>query len=268
MEKTIEPAHEHHAAHHRMAFFRQSGWMMIAATAGGGFMYVVHMVAKQMPKGEYGVFTTLLQVISLMAIPATGLQMIFAQQFAAAITEEQRRTAISTFRIVLRGIFTIWVVMAVAVAVLWKQALAGLQISNPAALAATVGVGLAALMMPNIMGVMQGRQNFLWLGWAAIINGAGRFLVVCVVVLLLHGWAAGAMSAVFLGMTAAVVIGVWQVRDIWRTQLVKVAWGEWLSRAVPLTLGIGVATFMLSADMIFAQNFSRATRPGFTPPPA
>ena len=238
-----------------MAFFRQSGWMMIAATAGGGFMYVVHMVAKQMPKGEYGVFTTLLQVVSLMVIPASGLQMIFAQQVAAAITEEQRRVAISTFRIVLRGIFIIWLVMAATVAIFWKQALAGLQISNPAALAAAVGVGLAAMMMPVVLGVMQGRQNFLWLGWAAIFNGAGRFAAVCLVVLLLHGWAAGAMSAVFLGMTGAVVIGVWQIRDVWRAALVKVAWGEWLRRAVPLTLGFGVATFMLSADMIFAQNF-------------
>jgi O-antigen/teichoic acid export membrane protein len=253
--KTPEPAPEHHAAHHRMAFFRQSGWMMIAATVGGGFMYIVHMVAKQMPKGEYGVFTTLLQVISLMAIPAAGLQMIFAQQVAAAITEEQQRMAISTFRIVLRGIFFIWIIMAVTVAIFWKQALAGLQISNPAALAATVGVGLAAMMMPIVLGMMQGRQNFLWLGWAAIFNGAGRFIVICVVVVLLHGWAAGAMSAVFLGMTGGVMIGAWQIRDVWRTTLVKVAWGEWLRRAVPLTLGFGVATFMLSADMIFAQNF-------------
>lgn len=237
--------------------------MMIAATAGGLLMYVVHKVAKEMPKNEYGVFTTLLQVVSLMVIPAGGLQMIFAQQVAAAVTDEQRRAAISTFRIVLRGIFSIWLLMAVTVTIFWKQALAGLQINNPTALAATVGVGLAAMMMPVMMGMLQGRQNFLWLGWAAIVNGAGRFAVICVVVLMLHGWAAGAMGGVFLGMTAAVVVGVWQIRDVWQTETVPVAWGEWLRRAVPLTLGFGVATFMLSADMIFAQHFFPRDQTGF-----
>lgn len=262
--KTPEPAPVHSAAHHRMAFFRQSGWMMIAATAGGAFMYCVHPIASRgMPKDEYGVFTALLQVISLMGIPAGGLQMIFAQQVAAAITEEQRRLVISTFKRVLQGIFCIWVLIAVVVAIFWKQAAAGLQLSNPAALAASVGVGLSALMMPTVLGMMQGRQNFLWLGWANILNGVGRFLAVCVVVLLLHGWAAGTMCAVFLGMTGAVVIGIWQVRDVWRTAIVKVAWGEWLGRAVPLTLGFGVATFMLSADMIFVQHFFPREQTGF-----
>ena len=48
--------------------------MMIATVAGGAFMYAVHKAAKQMPKEEYSVFTTLVQFITLMDVPAIGLQ--------------------------------------------------------------------------------------------------------------------------------------------------------------------------------------------------
>ena len=237
--------------------------MMLASTAAGVLMYAVHMVAKLMPKEEYGLFTTLLQVISLMAIPAIGLQMVFAQQAAAAVTDEQRRGVVGTFRGVWRAIFFIWLAMAAIVGVLWNQTLAGLKIGNPAALIITVIIGLVAMWMPLVLGVLQGRQNFLWLGWTYIFNGIGRFGMVCVIVLLFHGWAAGAVSAVLLGMTAVMVIGGWQIRDVWRTETAPVDWNEWLRMVVPLTLGLGAATFMLSADMVFTRKFFPAEQTGY-----
>ena len=229
--------------------------MMLTATASGALMYAVHMVARLMPKEEYGLFTTLLQVISLMAIPAVGLQTIFAQQAASVVNAEQQCGVISAFRGVCRAIFFIWLVMAVIVGVFWNQTLIGLKIGNPAALVVTVVIGLVAMWMPLVTGMLQGRQNFLWLGWTNIFNGVGRFGMVCVIVLLFHGWAAGAVSAVLLGMTAVIVIGGWQIRDVWRTETAPVDWNEWLRRVVPLTLGLGAAAFMLSADMVFTRKF-------------
>jgi O-antigen/teichoic acid export membrane protein len=251
------------SSHHRAAFFRQSGWMMLTATAGGVLMYAVHMVAKLMPKEEYGLFTTLLQVISLMAIPAIGLQTVFAQQAAAAVTDEQQRRVTSTFRGVWRAVFFIWLAMAAVVGVFWNQTLAGLKIGNPAALVVTVIIGLVAMWMPLVMGMLQGRQNFLWLGWTNIFNGVGRFAMVCVIVLLFHGWAAGAVSAVLLGMMVVIVIGGWQIRDVWRTETAPVDWNDWLRRVVPLTLGLGAAAFMLSADMVFTRKFFLAEQTGY-----
>jgi O-antigen/teichoic acid export membrane protein len=241
---------------HHVTFFRQSGWMMMATTASGLLMWAVHpIVSRVMPPGEYGVFGTLMTVATLMGIPAVGLQPVFAQQAAAAVTEEQQRVVASEFRAVWRAIFFIWLGMALVAGVFWKQALAGLKIQNPAALAATVAIGLAAMWMPLVMGILQGRQNFFWLGWANILNGAGRLGLICVIVWLFHGWAAGAMSAVFLGMMAVVVIGGWRVRDVWKIEGARVQWKNWLGRVVPLTLGLGAALFMLCADLIFTQNF-------------
>ena len=227
-------------------------------------MYAVHfVVSREIPKGEYGVFTTLLQVISLMGIPAIGLQPVIAQQQAAAITDEQQRVVASEFRGIFRGIFYIWLAMVVLVAVFWHQTLAGLQIENSAALGLAVVIGLASMWNPLIAGILQGRQNFFWLGWTNIFNGVGRFGIVCILIFLFHVWAAGSMSAVLLGMMAVIVIGGWLIRDVWKIKPVPVAWRNWLKRVIPLTLGLGAATFMLSADMIFTQSFFPREQTGF-----
>ena len=259
-ETTAPPS----AAHHRMTFFRQSGWVMMTMTLAGGVMYAVHpIVARHVSKEEYGVFTALLQVVSLMGIPAAGLSPVFAQQAASAVTETQQQAVASTFKGVCRAIFFVWLAMSAVVAIFWKQVLAGLQINNPLALAATVAVGLVAMWMPVVMGLMQGRQNFIWLGWINIINGVGRLGMICLMVVVLGAMAAGAMTAVFIGMAAVVALGAWQTRDVWATAQSKVKWLEWLQRVVPLTLGLGVGTFMLSADMIFVQKYFPAEKTGF-----
>src|ERR1041385_1434554 len=237
-------------ATHRAAFFRQSGWMMIATTAGGVFMYAVHMVAKLMPKDEYGVFTTLAQILTLMGIPAIGLQTVFAQQAAPALTDEHHRGLAGVLRAVMKAIFFLWLLMAGVIFVFRHNVLAGLKIANPAALTMTVIIGLAAMWFPIMMGLLQGRQNFLWLGWAAIFNGVGRFAAICVIVLLLHGYAAGGMCAIFIGLVIAVLLGAWHNRDYWQLAPAPIVWGEWLARVVPLTLGLGAAMFMLGALLV------------------
>jgi O-antigen/teichoic acid export membrane protein len=255
-------ASEKHA--HHIKFFQQSGWLMFSATAGGALMYCVHpIVSRNVPPAEYGVFTTLLQAISLMGIPAVGLQPVIAQQAAAAITDEQQRVVASEFRAVWRAIFFIWLAMIFVVAIFWRQTLTGLKIENSAALAAALVVGLASMLMPLVGGILQGRQNFFWLGWMNILNGVGRLCFIAVIVLLFHGWASGAMNGVFLGIMAAVLVGGWQIRDIRKMKKVPVEWSNWLGRVIPLTLGLGAATFMLSADMIFTQNFFPREQTGF-----
>ena len=237
--------------------------MMIATTAGGVLMYAVHMIARRMPKEEYGLFTTLLQVVAQIGIPAVGLQGVFAQQAAGAMTPEHERELVGVFRGVLRGTFFIWLVMAAAAFVFREPIMAALKISNPAALWMTVVIGLAALWRPIIQGVLQGRQNFLWLGNVMITDGLGRFAAVCVTVGLLANYAAGGMVAVLFGFLVVTIVGGWFCRDCFRGEAAPMNWGAWLRRVVPLTLGLGVGTFMLTADMIFVQHFFPEKQTGF-----
>jgi O-antigen/teichoic acid export membrane protein len=229
--------------------------MMLAATLGGLMMYLVHKVASQMPKAEYGAFATLLNIVGQMGIPAVGLQGIFMQQAAASLNPEHERELAGVFRGVLRGTFIVWLIMAGIVFLLRNPILQSLDISNPAALWFTVLAGLAALWRPVFMGVLQGRQNFLWCGWTAILEGTARFGGVWLMVGLLGAYAAGAQCAVLLASCVVLVIGSWFTRDCFRGEAVPMDWRAWLARVVPLTLGLGVGTFMLSADMIFVRRF-------------
>ena len=237
--------------------------MMIATTAGGVFMYAVHMVARRMPKEEYGLFTTLLQAVSLMCLPAVGLQGIFAQQSAGATTVRHERELAGVFRGVLRATFFIWLLMAVAAIVFRDQIMTKLQIANPAALWVAVAIGLANMWRPLVQGVLQGRQNFFWLGNVTIVDGIGRFLGVLLIVGLLGHFAAGAMTSVLIGSGVVLLVGGWFCRDCMQGEVHPMLWGGWLGRVVPLTFGLGVGTFMLAADMIFVQRFFPAEQTGF-----
>jgi O-antigen/teichoic acid export membrane protein len=248
---------------HHITFFRQSGWMMLATTLGGAMMYACHMPASRMPKEEYGAFTTLLYVIGQMGIPAVGLQGVFMQQAAAALNPEHERELAGVMRGVLRGTFLLWLIMAAAVFLLRDQIGHALGISNPAALWIAVLTGLVFLWRPVVLGVLQGRQNFLWCGWTAILEGAVRLGGVFLIVGLLKGYAAGALTAVLAGSCATLMIGGWFSRDCFRGEAVPMIWPAWLARVVPLTLGLGVSTFMLGADMIFVRHFFPPAQTGY-----
>ena len=110
------------------AFFRQSGWLMIAYDGERRIdVCGASSCRAKCRRAEYGVFTTLLQVVSLMTIPAVGLQLVFAQQTAAALTDEQQRVVASEFRAVWRAIFFIWLAMALVGGVFWKQSAGGFE---------------------------------------------------------------------------------------------------------------------------------------------
>ena len=257
------------AEKHHITFFRQTGWMLMASTTSGLMMYLVHFVAtgkltgRGMPTSEYGVFTALLQVVTMMTIPTAGIQQVIAQQEAGAITEEKKRVVASEFKGVAMAMFFLWLIIAVIIGVFSKQVSASLQIQNPTALLITVLIGLTSLWMPAVQGLLQGRQNFLWLGFMQITGGIGRLGGVFVLVAILGYWAAGAMGAVLIGMAGLVAIGLWQTRDVWSIERVPVQWRNWLGRVIPLTLGLGAANFMLSVDMPVTQHFFPKEQTGF-----
>jgi O-antigen/teichoic acid export membrane protein len=223
----------------------------------------VHKVAKEMPKAEYGVFMTLLQVLNMMTIPAMGLQLVFVQQTVAALARGETRQLTGTVRGVLKVAFILWVVIAGVALIFQGQIAAAYKIQNPAAIWATVAMALVAAVNPVVMGLLQGKMNFLWLGIAAMLNGAGRLIGIAIIVLILGGYAAGAMGGAVIGMSLAVAVAAWHTRDIWAGPSEPIQWRPWLGRVVPLTLGFGTSTVMLSWDMIVVQRFFPQDLTGF-----
>ncbi len=229
--------------------------MVIATLVGGIFFYAVHIFAAKMPPDEYGVFNALLQVLNQMAIPAVGLQTIFVQQSAMADSERHRRELTGAVRSVLTGTFIIWIVAVVIVLVFQKHILEVYKIQNPVALWATLGLGLAALWTPVTTGLLQGQQNFLWLGINSMLPALVRLVMIALIVAVFGGYAAGATVGVLLSMGVGVALGLWKTRYLWSGKADPFIWTPWLWRVLPLTLGLGATTFMFTWDMIAVQRF-------------
>ncbi|MCC6232280.1 MAG: hypothetical protein IT580_06520 [Verrucomicrobiales bacterium] len=237
-----------------LSFFRQGGWMLLAGGLAGVCFSLTHTPASQMAvPSEYSVFTTLLDSLYLLMIPAGGLQAAFAQMAATALDEEARARVRSAAWRVLAVVTGLWLLVVLATWIYLPALMRTWQIRNPWALAWTLGIGLTGLWCPVFAGLLQGRQRFFWLGNAQVISGAGRLVAVTFAVVVLGGLAAGAMAGAFAGAMASVVLSAaasW--RDWWGPRSAAVTWG-WVKPCVALTLGLGVGSVMLSADTLFVQ---------------
>ena len=235
-------------------FFKQAGWLVAANLGCGVFMFAVHPLVSRLDPAEYGVFATLLKVFLLLGVPAAGLQAVFALQTATAKAPAAQAELAATLRAVLRAAFALWLLVLATGLVFSEAICTALKISNPAALWATLGLGLTSLWLPVLRGALQGRQDFAGFGWTLIMDGVGRFSAVLVLVILLHGQAASAMAASLFSQLAAAGLAWHATRELRAVAGGTFAWRPWLTRVLPLTLGMGAVMFISTADAVFVQS--------------
>ena len=224
-------------------------------------MWAVHLLNKKIPAAEYGVFGVLLAVV--MFVPSMPLQLVFAQQTARALVTNRERELAGMIRLAWLGTLGLWLAVACGAWIWQTDILQRWQIANPAGLWITLPVILFSLWLPMFSGVMQGQQNFFWMGWSNIFNGVGRLGLAAFIVLLLGGYAAGMMTGVCLGLAVAVGIGIWQTRSLWQLPSQPFDWRSLLAQIVPLMLGFGAVQFFLTADTIFVKRYFPGDITGF-----
>jgi len=250
-EMTLKPAEKQH-----VSFFRQSGWLMFANVASGALMYGVHLFSKVIDEGEYATFGALLALT--MCIPIMPLQMVFAQQTAAALATGRQRQLSGMFRRVWLGVTILWGLSAVAMWFAQGQLVTSWKLSNSVALWITLLVILASAWLPMFLGLLQGKQDFFTFGWTMIVNGIGRVGSAAIIVMILGGYAAGAagiMTGAFLGLTFAVALAIWQSRDIWAGPSAPFDAKALLKQILPLMLGFGACQFLMAADTMFVKAY-------------
>jgi O-antigen/teichoic acid export membrane protein len=260
LAENVEAVPMTHEAH-RASFFRQSGWLMIANIGGGVLMWAVHLLNKAIPASEYGNFGFFLAVV--MLLPAMPLQMIFTQQTAKALAIGRRGELASVVRAFTGGAFVLWLVGAVVVLIFQQAIVEHWHMSNPAGLWITLPVVLLSLWLPMIWGLLQGQQNFPWLGWSMLANAIGRFSIAAAAVLLLHAYAAGMMAGVLVGIILSAAIGVWQSRAVWVTRPESFDWRSLLRQVVPLLLAFVGFQILFTADTIFIKTYFSEDEAGF-----
>jgi len=243
----------------KSSFFRQSGWMVISTFVGGIFMVGVQIAAQDnrlMAPSDSTIFVALLGLLIIFGgVPSAALQTIFAQQAAAAVTDQKKRELTATLRALLRATFFFWLVLA-GVAVLFAGPVsAALDVNNPAALRIATLAVLAVVWLPTFKGVLQGQHRFAPLGWLQIMEGALRLGIFFLLVLGPKLGAAGGLWAACAGSFFTLACALWLTRDVWCAKVTAAfSWKEWLSRGAPLTLSIGAYVCMSSLDRVFTKS--------------
>lgn len=253
-ESTPLPPTVDHKPH--SAFFRQSGWLMIATIGAGVFSFGMHFLNKKIPDAAYGEFVTLLMVTA--CIPASPLQMVFAQQSAQALATGRERQLSGMIRLIWLWTFLVWLVAAIAVLIFQGAIVKRWQLAGPAGLWITLPVILASLWMPLFSGVLQGRQDFFWLGWATILGGLGRIVGGAAIVFLIFPTAAGLIAGALIGIGVSAGVALWRTRDLWTLPPERFDVKSTLGQVLPLMLGFGAYQFMFTSDTMFAKAFFSA----------
>jgi O-antigen/teichoic acid export membrane protein len=250
MPSDITPApltidHKPHAA-----FFRQSGWMMMASIFGGAMSFGVHFLNKLIPQGEYANFGVLVMVIT--CLPTMPLQMVFAQQSAAALAENRQRQLAGMIRQGWLWTFVIWLVGAIILTIFRGQIVHAWKLSSAVPLFVTLGTILASIWLPLFSGVMQGRQDFFWFGWSLIVGGILRFAAAAVLVIVFHVGATGMLFGALVGIGISGAVVIRRTRDLWRLPAEPFDSKQLLVQITPLVLAFGACQFLFSTDTMFA----------------
>jgi O-antigen/teichoic acid export membrane protein len=240
--------HKPHAA-----FFRQSGWLMIAAIAGGAMSWLVHFLNKYISPGEYTAFGVLLAAVS--CLPMTPVQMMFAQQSALALATGKERQLSNLIRIVWIWITVIFAVVFVGVLIYQKQIVAGWHLPDSICLWIGVVVMYFYMLLPMFSGVLQGRQDFFWLGWVNILGGIGRLIPAAVLVVAIGWGAKGMMAGVLCGYLLGVAVSLRRTRDLWTLPTEKFDGKSLLRQVTPLLLGFGGCQILFTSDTLFSKAF-------------
>jgi O-antigen/teichoic acid export membrane protein len=238
----------------RREFFRQSGWMTVATLLSGAFNMASFAVANKMSGGEYNIFELALAALAILAIPTLGMQASFAALAAGADTSERQRELSAATRGAMGLLGAFWLLQAGWWLVRHKQIMAAYHLTQPAMLWLLLLICLVTLLTPVPSGVLQGRQDFLWYGWATLLNGLGRFAVLLVVVKGLDGRALGCLGGVLAGSLLVLLIVVWRTRDVLAGAPGSFRWRDWLRRLVPVTVGLGALTFIMQADALIVSE--------------
>jgi O-antigen/teichoic acid export membrane protein len=240
--------HKPHAA-----FFRQSGWLMIANIIAGLMAFAVHPLAKKISLAEYSVFGTMLMVTA--CIPTLPLQMVFAQQTAGALATNRERQLSRMIRLGWLLTFILWAVAALAVLMFQDRIMARWELTSPMILWVTLAAVLMNLWMPLFTGVLQGRQDFFWMGWGSIANGIGRIAFAALIVLVFHGGATGMIFGAFAGLAAWAAIAIWRSRDLWLAKPEPFDGRGVFKQVAPVMLGFGACQFLFTTDTMYAKAF-------------
>ena len=244
----------------RFAFFRQSTWLLLATVGGGVFgVLLQRVVGEFIPQSEYSAFMAMRDAQAILCIPFIGMQTAFAQLAARSGALQDDAEISGALRGLMKVMLGFWCVLGL-ICFLFQQSLSSsYKISSPLSLWFTLGSAMVLAATPALFGILQGKQRFTELGLAKLASDLslvlGLSMVLIVVLPSASRGAAGGMAGLMAGAILSFGLCLYLTRKEWTTSPKLFDFPGFLKRFVPLTLGLGVTTFMFSADMLTVQRF-------------
>ena len=163
--------------------------------------------------------------------------MIFAQQSALALATGRERQLAGMIRLAWLWTFIVWVLARGGFCVP-KANRRGWHLPDATGLWVTLLLILFSLWRPMFSGVLQGRQDFFWMGWSTILGGVGD--------LRKRNSGAGAglrrgghdcrRAASGVGIA---LVSIWRSRDLWSLRSEPFDGKGMMKQVVPLMFGFG-----------------------------
>jgi O-antigen/teichoic acid export membrane protein len=245
----------------RLVFARQSLLILVASHVGSVCLVVMAgLVARALdPVGSstthYSLFETLRAALAQCSIPLLGMQTAFAQLAAKRAAQEIQPSLAGAIRGVVKASLLLWTGLA-AVCFLFRDWIAlNYSLPNLSILGFALVAGWAMVTTPLFLGLLQGRQRFVHFSVAKILSDISLLLGVILAVVLWKRDVTAAMAGLCAGSILGCGIALGFTRADWSEKpepfdLIRFAKG-----LLPLTLGLGIATFMLTEDQFIIRRF-------------
>lgn len=194
------------AKHDEGGLVRHGLLLVVATFLGALCNAVLHMaLGRLLPNAEYGAFIAMLGLIMVVATPMLALQNTLAH-FVSHFVQENRASEIRPLFFHWAKIFTALTVVLITAAWLGRGKLAAVWQVSPGLIVLTFAVLAASLWMYLFLGLLQGRQWFVWLAWAPQAWGVVRLVLGVIFAYWISATAFAALAAQGFGVLSVLAL--------------------------------------------------------------
>jgi O-antigen/teichoic acid export membrane protein len=227
----------------------------IACANLGNYLFQL-IAARSFGPGQYGDLAALMAVAALITLPLGGIQAAVAREVATLDAEGRHALAAARVRRALRLALVAGCVAA-AVLMLFSGVIRQLlDVTSLPAVVMTMALVTPALLMPLLLGWLQGEQRFGLLSATLSIGPLVRIALLVVVVVAGKG-VAGAVGATLVASAAALVLPLGTLLGKVGRGIPKAAgqfdWMTGISRSFPVIVGLLALTALSTIDVVVAN---------------
>ena len=214
--------------------------------------YIFHFsMQRLLGPGDYGILAVLFSVVYIFSVPSEAIQNVVTRYVTFFNSRNQNRKIKFLITLSLKKS----VVISILVFLLFLPVAYLLSISLKINFLMFVFTGIMVFFvfsLPIIRGGLQGRKKFFLLGTSMVVEGLIK--VIFSVGLVLVGWKVyGAMSGLFIGLIAGLIMGFFFIKDILEGKEVKSNLNGIYTYSIPFFVSLLCVVLIYSLDVIFAR---------------